>query len=222
MTVRVLLVEDDVGVAGALAESLHARGHAVTSVGRGADALSRHSDAELVLLDLMLPDIDGFEVLRKVRSVSKVPVIILTALGDEPTVVRGLWLGADDYLTKPIRLAELLARMDTVLRRAKAAEGDVQDVVRIEDIEIDLAARRALVAGRDIGLTTKEFDVLAVLAQRPGTAVSRRQLMEQVWGGAAVTVSRSLDVHLTQLRAKLDRPGLLTTIRGFGYRLGRD
>jgi DNA-binding response OmpR family regulator len=225
MAVRVLLVEDDAGVAGALAESLHARGHPVTSVGRGADALHRHRDADLVLLDLGLPDLDGLDVLRKIRAVSPVPVIVLTARGDERSIVRGLRLGADDYLTKPVRLAELLARMDAVVRRAvaRAAPADsAGDVVRVEDVEIDLGARRVLVAGHDIGLTTKEFKVLAVLAARPGTAVSRQQLMDEVWGDAYLAVSRSLDVHLTALRAKLDRPGLLTTIRGFGYRLGRD
>jgi DNA-binding response OmpR family regulator len=225
MAVRVLLVEDDAGVAGALAESLHARGHPVTSVGRGADALHRHRDADLVLLDLGLPDLDGLDVLRKIRAVSPVPVIVLTARGDERSIVRGLRLGADDYLTKPVRLAELLARMDAVVRRAvaRAAPADsAGDVVRVEDVEIDLGARRVLVAGHDIGLTTKEFEVLAVLAARPGTAVSRQQLMDEVWGDAYLAVSRSLDVHLTALRAKLDRPGLLTTIRGFGYRLGRD
>ncbi|MCR6482173.1 response regulator transcription factor [Amycolatopsis sp. OK19-0408] len=221
MAVRVLLVEDDAGVAGALAESLHARGHPVTSVGRGADALSRHRDADLVLLDLGLPDLDGLDVLRKIRAVSPVPVIVLTARGDERSIVRGLRLGADDYLTKPVRLAELLARMDAVLRRAVAREAPAGDVVRVEDVEIDLGARRVLVAGHDIGLTTKEFAILAVLAARPGTAVSRQQLMDEVWGDAYLAVSRSLDVHLTGLRAKLDRPGLLTTIRGFGYRLGR-
>ncbi|QRP49663.1 response regulator transcription factor [Amycolatopsis sp. FDAARGOS 1241] len=220
---RVLLVEDDTGVAGALAQTLHARGHAVTSVGRGADALHRHRDADLLLLDLGLPDLDGLDVLRKIRQVSPVPVIVLTARGDERSVVRGLRLGADDYLTKPVRLAELLARMDAVVRRAGARGAPAEDaVVRVEDVEIDLGARRVLVAGRDIGLTTKEFAVLAVLAARPGTAVSRQQLMDEVWGDAYLAVSRSLDVHLTQLRAKLDRPGLLTTIRGFGYRLGRD
>jgi DNA-binding response OmpR family regulator len=222
MAVRVLLVEDDAGVAGALAESLHARGHPVVSVGRGADALHRHRDADLVLLDLGLPDIDGLDVLRKIRAVSPVPVIVLTARGDERSVVRGLRLGADDYLTKPVRLAELLARMDAVVRRAVARDTPAGDVVRVEDVEIDLGARRVLVAGNDIGLTTKEFEVLAVLAARPGTAVSRQQLMDEVWGDAYLAVSRSLDVHLTALRAKLDRPGLLTTIRGFGYRLGRD
>jgi DNA-binding response OmpR family regulator len=222
MAVRVLLVEDDAGVAGALAESLHARGHPVASVGRGADALHRHRDSDLVLLDLGLPDIDGLDVLRKIRAVSPVPVIVLTARGDERSVVRGLRLGADDYLTKPVRLAELLARMDAVVRRAVAREAPAGDVVRIEDVEIDLGARRVLVAGQDVGLTTKEFEILAVLAARPGTAVSRQQLMDEVWGDAYLAVSRSLDVHLTGLRGKLDRPGLLTTIRGFGYRLGRD
>jgi DNA-binding response OmpR family regulator len=224
MAVRVLLVEDDAGVAGALAESLHARGHPVTSVGRGADALHRHREADLVLLDLGLPDLDGLDVLRKIRAVSPVPVIVLTARGDERSVVRGLRLGADDYLTKPVRLAELLARMDAVVRRAVARDAPADsagDVVHVEDVEIDLGARRVLVAGHDIGLTTKEYEILAVLAARPGTAVSRQQLMDEVWGDAYLAVSRSLDVHLTQLRAKLDRPGLLTTIRGFGYRLGR-
>ncbi|MFJ1759675.1 response regulator transcription factor [Amycolatopsis sp. NPDC088138] len=222
MAVRVLLVEDDAGVAGALAESLHARGHPVTSVGRGADALHRHRDADLVLLDLGLPDIDGLDVLRKIRAVSPVPVIVLTARGDERSVVRGLRLGADDYLTKPVRLAELLARMDAVARRAITRDAPAGDVVHVEDVEIDLAARRVRAGGADIALTTKEFEILAVLAARLGTAVSRQQLMDEVWGDAYLAVSRSLDVHLTGLRAKLDRPGLLTTIRGFGYRLGRD
>ncbi len=219
---RVLLVEDDAGVAGALAESLHARGHPVISVTRGADALHHHRTADLVLLDLGLPDLDGLDVLRKIRAVSPVPVIVLTARGDERSVVRGLRLGADDYLTKPVRLAELLARMDAVVRRAVARATPAGDVVRVEDVEIDLGARRVLVAGHDVGLTTKEFEILAVLAARPGTAVSRQQLMDEVWGDAYLAVSRSLDVHLTGLRAKLDRPGLIGTIRGFGYRLGRD
>ncbi|GAA4534539.1 response regulator transcription factor [Amycolatopsis samaneae] len=222
MTVRVLLVEDEPAIAEALADILHAHRHTVTHVGRGADALLRHRDADLLLLDLMLPDLDGLEVLRKLRQVSSVPVIVLTALGDERTVVRGLRLGADDYLRKPVGKAELLARMDAVVRRAAAREVPAGDLVRIDDVEIDLGKRRVLVAGRDAGLTTKEFDILAVLAARPGAAVSRQRLMDEVWGDAHVGVSRSLDVHLTGLRAKLDRPGLVTTIRGFGYRLGRD
>ncbi|MFD0812361.1 response regulator transcription factor [Amycolatopsis umgeniensis] len=222
MAVRVLLVEDDASVADALSETLQTRGHTVSHAIRGCDALHRHREADVILLDLGLPDMDGLDVLRKVRQVSLVPVLVLTARGDERSVVRGLRLGADDYLTKPVRLAELLARMDAVVRRAAVSAAPQDDVVRVEDVEIDLAARRVLVDGNDVGLTTKEFAVLAVLAARPGTAVSRQQLMDEVWGDAYLAVSRSLDVHLTQLRAKLDRPGLLTTIRGFGYRFGRD
>ncbi|WP_191304818.1 response regulator transcription factor [Lentzea cavernae] len=217
---RVLLVEDDDGVANALVEALRANGHRPSRVRRGSDALIAHRDADVVLLDLGLPDQDGLEVLRKLRKIDPVPVLVLTARGDERTVVRGLRLGADDYLVKPVRLAELLARIDAVARRSAARQQEPDDVVRVSDVEIDLQSRQVLVGGREISLTTKEFDVLAVLARRPGTAVSRQQLMDEVWGNAFVAVSRTLDVHLTQLRAKLDRPGLLHTIRGFGYRLG--
>lgn len=217
---RVLLVEDDDGVADALVEALRANGHRPSRVRRGADALIAHRDADVVLLDLGLPDQDGLEVLRKLRKIDPVPVLVLTARGDERTVVRGLRLGADDYLVKPVRLAELLARIDAVARRSAARSQEPDDVVRVSDVEIDLQSRQVVVGGREISLTTKEFDVLAVLARRPGTAVSRQQLMDEVWGNAFVAVSRTLDVHLTQLRAKLDRPGLLHTIRGFGYRLG--
>jgi DNA-binding response OmpR family regulator len=219
VTVRLLLVEDDAGVANALIETLQARGHSVTHSARGSDALIGHREADMMLLDLGLPDLDGLEVLRKIRQVSAIPVMVLTARGDERSVVRGLRLGADDYLAKPVRLAELLARMDAVLRRAGARDLPAGATVSFGDVEIDLGARRVLVGGKEIGLTTKEFEVLAVLAARPGTAVSRQQLMDEVWGDAYLAVSRSLDVHLTQLRAKLDRPGLLATIRGFGYRL---
>ncbi|MEV4319910.1 response regulator transcription factor [Actinocrispum sp. NPDC049592] len=215
---RVLLVEDDDGVGDALSEALAARGHVPTRVSRGADALGKHHDADLVLLDLGLPDTDGLEVLRMLRKVADVPVLVLTARGDERSVVRGLRLGADDYVVKPVRLAELLARMDNITMRAASRARPVR-VVRVSDVEIDLAARRVTVGGEEITLTTKEFDLLAVLATRIGTAVSRQQLMDEVWGNAYVGVSRSLDVHMTQLRGKLHRPGLLATIRGFGYRL---
>ncbi|WP_116048086.1 response regulator transcription factor [Amycolatopsis palatopharyngis] len=218
---RVLLVEDDDGVAGALAESLRTPGHQVTRVARGMDALTRHREADLVLLDLGLPDVDGLDVLHRIRQVSAVPVLVLTARGDERTVVRGLRLGADDYLTKPVRLAELLARMEAVARRtALRQSGEAPATVRVGDVEIDLGARRVRSGGREVALTAKEFDVLAVLAARRGTAVSRQQVMDEVWGDAHLAVSRSLDVHLTQLRAKLATPGLVVTIRGYGYRLG--
>jgi DNA-binding response OmpR family regulator len=173
-----------------------------------------------VLLDLGLPDVDGLEVLRKLRRVAATPVIVLTARGDERSVVRGLHLGADDYLVKPVRLAELLARIHAVTRRV--APQDEAAVVRVRDLVIDLDARRVRTSdgtGGDIELTAKEFDILTVLARNHGVAVSRQRLLDEVWGDAYLAVSRSLDVHLTGLRAKLSRPGLVTTIRGFGFRL---
>ncbi|MDG9707001.1 response regulator transcription factor [Streptomyces sp. DH10] len=217
---RVLLAEDDDGVAGALTEALYDNGHLPARVRRGEDVLARHRQADLLLLDLGLPDLDGLEVLRKLRAVSPLPVVVLTARGDERSVVRGLRLGADDYLVKPVRLAELLARIDAVTRRAAAPSAPAPRTVRAGDVEVDLDARRVLVGGAEVRLTTKEFEVLAALAARAGTAVSRQQLMDEVWGDAFLAVSRSLDVHLTQVRAKLGRPEVLTTIRGFGYRFG--
>ena len=213
----VLVVEDDDGVANAVVGALGAHGHLTERVTRGADALTRHHDADLVLLDLGLPDLDGLEVLRKLRRVAATPVIVLTARGDERSVVRGLHLGADDYLVKPVRLAELLARIHAVTRRARPAAEPA--VVHVRDLEIDLDARRVTTADGELDLTAKEFDILAVLARNHGVAVSRQRLLDEVWGDAYVAVSRSLDVHLTGLRAKLGRPGLVATIRGFGYRL---
>ncbi|MFI6014159.1 response regulator transcription factor [Streptomyces sp. NPDC051243] len=217
---RVLLAEDDDGVAGALTEVLYEHGHLPTRVRRGEEVLARHRQADLLLLDLGLPDLDGLEVLRKLRAVSGLPVVVLTARGDERSVVRGLRLGADDYLVKPVRLAELLARMEAVTRRATTPAAPAPRTVLAADVEVDLDARRVTVGGAEVRLTTKEFAVLAALAARAGTAVSRQQLMDEVWGDAYLAVSRSLDVHLTQLRAKLGRPGVLTTIRGYGYRFG--
>ncbi|MET8978190.1 response regulator transcription factor [Streptomyces sp. NPDC004539] len=217
---RVLLAEDDDGVAGALTEALYDAGHLPDRVRRGEEVLTRHRGTDLLLLDLGLPDLDGLDVLRKLRAVSALPVLILTARGDERSVVRGLRLGADDYLVKPVRLAELLARIEAVARRAAALAAPAQRSVRAGDVEVDLDARRVQVGGVEVRLTTKEFEILAALASRAGAAVSRQQLLDEVWGDAYLAVSRSLDVHITQLRAKLGRPELLTTIRGFGYRFG--
>ncbi|MFJ9425836.1 response regulator transcription factor [Streptomyces sp. NPDC101249] len=217
---QILLAEDDDGVAAALVEVLYDHGHVTRRVRHGRDVLTYHRSSDLLLLDLGLPDLDGLDVLRVLRAVSDLPVLVLTARGDERSVVRGLHLGADDYLVKPVRLAELLARIDAVTRRSRGRAGTGTGPVRVGDVEIDLDVRRVTVGGDPVGLTTKEFDVLAALAVRAGTAVSREQLLDEVWGDAYHAVSRSLDVHLTQLRAKLRRPELLTTIRGFGYRLG--
>ncbi|MEU8728386.1 response regulator transcription factor [Streptomyces tendae] len=218
---QILLAEDDDGVAGALVEVLYDHGHITRRVTRGSDVLTYHRSSDLLLLDLGLPDVDGLEVLRRLRAVSDLSVLVLTARGDERSVVRGLRLGADDYLVKPVRLTELLARIEAVTRRTAAARTPrTARTVRVGDVEIALDARQVRVGGAEVELTTKEFDVLAVLARRAGTAVSREQVLDEVWGDAYHAVSRSLDVHLTQLRAKLGRPELLTTIRGFGFRLG--
>ncbi|MEU4983016.1 response regulator transcription factor [Streptomyces sp. NPDC021969] len=218
---QILLAEDDDGVAGALVEVLYDHGHITRRVTRGRDVLTYHRSSDLLLLDLGLPDVDGLEVLRRLRAVSDLSVLVLTARGDERSVVRGLRLGADDYLVKPVRLTELLARIEAVTRRTAAARAPrTARTVRVGDVEIALDARQVRVDGAEVELTTKEFDVLAVLARRAGTAVSREQVLDEVWGDAYHAVSRSLDVHLTQLRAKLGRPELLTTIRGFGFRLG--
>lgn len=219
--VRVLVVEDDDGVARAVVEALRLHRHTVALVSRAADVWPRVHDADLVLLDLGLPDGDGLDVIRRLRRIAAVPVLVLTARGTERDIVRGLHLGADDYLVKPVRLRELLARIDAVSRRVRAADTAGEPaVVEAADLRVDLVARRATVAGTEVALTVKEFDILAVLARHLGTAVSRQQLMDEVWGDAYLAVSRSLDVHLATLRAKLGRPGLVSTIRGFGYRLG--
>jgi DNA-binding response OmpR family regulator len=221
--VRVLVVEDDDGVAEAVVEALDAHGHATVRAARAADVWAGVREADVVLLDLGLPDGDGLDVLRRLRRITDTPVLVLTARDAERDVVRGLRLGADDYLVKPVRLRELLARVEAVARRTRQhdpAGGPPSDVVEIADLRVDLAARRATVGEEEITLTVKEFDILAVLARRPGAAVSRQQLLDEVWGDAYLAVSRSLDVHLAALRSKIDRPGLLTTIRGFGFRLG--
>lgn len=218
---RIAVVEDDNGVGDALVHALSAQRLDAVRMRRGSDILTRHDDVNVVLLDLGLPDADGVDVLRKLRAVSSVPVIVLTARGDERSIVSGLRAGADDYLVKPARLKELLARIDAVFRRASAAAGTAEvDTVEVGDVVIDLKKHEVAVAGSPVLLTQKEFDILSVLARSIGVAISREQLLDEVWGDAFVVVSRSLDVHMTSLRSKLDRPGLISTIRGFGYRLG--
>lgn len=173
-----------------------------------------------MLLDLGLPDGDGLTLLRRLRLDSGVPVIVLTARSAARDVVRGLRLGADDYLVKPVRLPELLARVDAVARRVPAAVASPQ-LVEVEDVRVNLDARTVTAGGSEVELTAKEFAILASLAGRAGVAVSRQQVLDEVWGDATVARSKSLDVHVAALRSKLDRPGLVATVRGFGYRLGR-
>lgn len=225
---RVLLIEDDERLADALTTALVERGHPVERVSRADEGLRRKDRADFVLLDLGLPDMDGLEMLRQLRRVSAVPVIVLTARGDERTVLQGLGQGADDYLTKPFRVRELLARMDAVRRRAghgsrpgrESAPGSGSRERDVGDVHIDLASRTVTVAGREVALTAREFDVLALLARTPGVVRSRQEIMDAVWGDAFLAVSRSLDVHVWGIRTKTGRPDLIRTLRGVGYRLG--
>lgn len=217
---RVLVVEDDDQVAAALTDVLGTHGHSTVRAASAAEARDLLNGAELVLLDLGLPDADGLDVLREIRCTGDTAVLVLTASGDEREVVLGLHLGADDYLVKPVRVRELVARIEAVARRAALGAPLAGGTVEIGVLHVDLSARRASVHGREMPLTSKEFDILAVLARRPRSAVSRQQVMDEVWGDAHLAASRTLDVHVAQLRGKLAAPGLLTTIRGFGYRLG--
>ncbi|KJK55391.1 response regulator transcription factor [Saccharothrix sp. ST-888] len=217
---RVLLVEDDDRLAAALVSALARHGHQVVRTGRADDALRLKDTAEFVLLDLGLPDMDGLDALRRLRRVSTVPVIVLTARTAERDVLRGLRSGADDYLVKPFRTAELAARMGAVLRRGtRPLPTAAGRVVEVGDTRIDLKTRQVTVDGADVLLTRREFDVLALLAREPGVVRSREEILDELWGDVLLSASRSLDVHIAGIRAKTGRPQLVETLRATGYRL---
>ena len=219
---EVLIVEDDDAMAAALDAAVISAGHRATRVSRGADALLVHRKFEVILLDLGLPDIDGLEVLRKLRQVTPCPILILTARDDERSVVLGLRSGADDYLVKPVKLVELLARIEAVTRRAGRSGGTRQQSMVLGDLEIDVDRRVAALSSRVLPLTATEFDLLALLASHAGSVVTREQILDALWGDAFLASSRSLDVHLTGLRAKLQLPGFIINVRGVGYRIEAD
>jgi two-component system response regulator RegX3 len=214
--VRVLIVEDEETIAEPLAEGLRREGFEVERAASGAEALAAPA-VDLVLLDLRLPDLDGLDVSRELRARSSVPIIVVTARGEEADRVVGLELGADDYVVKPFGLRELIARIRAVSRRAR---GDPADgVVRVGELEVDPRARRARVRGREVQLTPKEFDLLAALARDPGAALSRRRLLEEVWETSWYGSTKTIDVHVAALRRKLGDPGWIETVRGVGFRL---
>jgi DNA-binding response OmpR family regulator len=223
---RILVIEDDETIGDALRTSLHAHGYEVRWERTGRDALAC-PPADLVLLDLGLPDLDGVEVCRRMRTRFPAAVlVILTARTEEMDVVVGLEAGADDYLTKPVRLAELHARVRAHLRR-DAALPQAEQATPIGDLLVDPAARRVTLAGLELAMRAKEFDLLARLAAEPGRAVSRETLMAEVWDENWFGSTKTLDVHVAALRRKLadaaiDTPARvpnIVTLRGHGYRL---
>jgi two-component system, OmpR family, response regulator RegX3 len=217
LRVRLLVVEDEDAIAEPLVEGLEREGFEVVRAATGADALAA-GEADLVLLDLRLPDMDGYAVCRELRSRSDVPIIMVTAKGEEVDRVIGLELGADDYIVKPFGLRELVARVRAVSRRS-AAPGLHTQVVRAGRVEIDRPAHRATLDGRELSLTGKEFDLLALLVARAGTVVDRRTIMSEVWHTSWLGSTKTIDVHVAALRRKLGDAGLIETVRGIGLRL---
>jgi DNA-binding response OmpR family regulator len=219
---QVLVVEDDAAIGRGLTEALAAQGYETRWATTGADALERAATArpDLVLLDLGLPDLDGVEVCRRIRAlVPMTTIVILTARSDEIDVVLGLDAGADDYVTKPFRLAELLARVRAHLRRVRPDDGEQMEV---GDLVVDLGARRVSLGARDVELRAKEFDLLALLVGEAGRVVTRERIMADVWDEHWYGSTKTLDMHISSLRRKLgDGRGVprITTLRGVGYRL---
>lgn len=223
MSNRVLLVDDDVRLAEMVREYLAARGYEV-ELRHGAMAglqAARAGTYDAVLLDVMLPDGDGFDVCRTLRAESQVPILMLTARGEDTDRIVGLELGADDYLPKPFNPRELAARLKAVLRRSQRAAGPSPEVLRFGRLRIDTGARMVQVDGDSVELTAHQFDLLLALAERPGRVMSRNQLMVAVRGEALEAFDRSIDVHISRIRSAIEddpkRPRRILTMRGAGY-----
>jgi two-component system response regulator RegX3 len=220
---KILVIEDEEGIGSALEYQLAREGYEVTWVQDGAQGLETFetSGADLIVLDLMLPTMNGEDICRSIRKTSAVPVIMLTAKGDEVDRVVGLELGADDYVTKPFSTRELMARVKAVLRRGRAPD-DTSQVLEGGDIRLDSERYEATVRGELVHLTRKEFDVLELLMRNSGRVLSRDTLMDQVWGTDYFGDTRTLDVHIKRLRAKCEldphEPKHLITVRGIGYK----
>jgi len=220
--VKILLVEDDDAIALSLTESLVQAGFDVDHVATGRDALTA-APVDVVLLDLGLPDMDGRDLCRALRTASGVPIIMLTARSDEFDRVLGLELGADDYVTKPFSFRELVARIRAVTRRAAGTSERTSDeqaaADRVGPLEIDRRTRRVLLAGEPIALTAKEFDLLAYLAIDPGAVYRRTDILEHVWDAQWYGPTKTVDAHVAALRKKLGDPRWIEAVRGVGFRL---
>ena len=224
---KVLVVEDDRNLLDTLKYDLRREGYKVIAASDGAEAIdiARRERPDLVILDIMLPKLSGFEVCRILRKEMTVPIVMLTAKTDEVDKIVGLEIGADDYITKPFSMRELLARLGAMLRRAEMAVGPAYaaKVLMVGDLEIDVARHRASLGGTTLELTPKEFDLLAFLARNKGFVFGREQLLEKVWGYEFAGDTRTVDVHIRWLRQKIEReptePERLVTVRGTGYKL---
>jgi DNA-binding response OmpR family regulator len=219
MAGTVLLVEDEPSVGELVRGYLMRDGYRVVWVRSGEEALvevDRHR-VRIVILDIGLPGMDGFDVCRELRARSNVPILMLTARDEEPDRIVGLEVGADDYLTKPFSPRELVARMKAILRRSEPQEGR-EKTVALGDVVLDRESHDVTVAGQPVDLTAKEFDLLAYFMANPGVVVSRDLLLERVWGQEYPGGTRTVDVHVAQVRRKLDRPDLIRTLRGTGYK----
>ncbi|MEM9035416.1 MAG: response regulator transcription factor [Actinomycetota bacterium] len=214
---RLLLVEDDERVAGAVSDALRRHGYEVARVATGEDALAA-PPVDLVLLDLGLPDIDGLEVCDRLRARSDLPIIAVTARGNPVERVTGLRRGADDYVVKPFSIAELTARIEAVLRRT-GLPTERTSTIACGSLEVDPEARSVTVGGAEVSLAPLEFDLLLDLVHHAGTVRSRQQLLAEVWRNPGATRSRTVDVHVGSLRQKLGVADLIRTVHGVGYRL---
>lgn len=221
---RILIIDDDASLAEMLQLVLHQEGFETTwcATGDAALAVFRSASFDLVLLDLMLPGLDGVAVCRRLRAESGVPIVMLTAKSDTGDVVDGLEAGADDYIPKPFKPRELVARIWTRLRRAPS-ESEI-DLIRIGDVVIDVSAHEVKRGTDSIGLTPLEFDLLLALARKPHQVFTREKLLEQVWGYRHAADTRLVNVHIQRLRSKIEqdpeRPELVLTVRGIGYKAG--
>ena len=225
---KILVVEDDPNLLGALKYNLQKEGYGVATAADGAEAIetARREKPDLVILDLMLPKMSGFEVCRILRKDMTVPIFMLTAKAEETDRIVGLEIGADDYMTKPFSMRELIARVRAMLRRVKMTEQsptEEKPLLKVNDLEIDPARHSATLRGTELELTPKEFDLLAFLTKNKGFVFNREQLLEKVWGYDYAGDTRTVDVHIRWLRQKIEtdpkNPKRLVTIRGTGYKL---
>jgi DNA-binding response OmpR family regulator len=222
----ILLVDDEDAVRKVLTFPLERDGHTVVQAADGEEALARFGEqpVDLVVLDIMLPKLDGLEVCKQLRARSSVPIIMLTARDDELDMVLGLELGADDYITKPFSIREFRSRVRALLRRAslQRPEPDMRSRIEVGDLSLDVERREVEARGRPVQLTYVEFELLRIIASHPGRVYSRRQLLEDLWGSADYRDPRTIDVHVRHLREKLEReprePDQIQTVRGVGYR----